>query len=376
MEYQITNKDRALLQLIAKGEATQGSDPYISVYPGSTEPALVQMTLAEVQEYQRRRINSGYKSSAVGKYQFIKATLKECIGYLGADPVRVKFTPDIQDALIIERLKKIRKYDSWMASPPDDEESTAQFMISLAREFASVPVPYDMVARGRQLRRGQSYYAGDGLNKAHHDPGAFFLNLTKIKKMEGETVALVDTAPSSEVNGAPPPVGRQTQSRAIASASGVGVGSRIGRDPGDPDGLVVRNLPDPNPKSIFTYRMTDPLDNRYDFRTGEKVNNLLKNGLNSKASVPEYTRNNSPAGTPIVNAGAVSPLADPNKTYTADDIDNSLGDSLFTNWENVISEVTNRDPDTQLAEERPERTEPTVLSRRTVSTTDKTFPRA
>ena len=76
MAVTVSDMDRKLLKLIADGEAVR-SNPYCSVWPGSVEPSLTSMTLSQVQDYQTQRINSGRESSAVGKYQFIKSTLKE-----------------------------------------------------------------------------------------------------------------------------------------------------------------------------------------------------------------------------------------------------------------------------------------------------------
>ena len=110
MSVSITDQEKALLNLIAKGEATQGADPYTSLWPSSSEPGLVQMTLSEVQQFQRQRVANGFRSSACGRYQFIQTALSDCIQYLGCNPLAVRFTPDIQDALIIAKLKKQRKF--------------------------------------------------------------------------------------------------------------------------------------------------------------------------------------------------------------------------------------------------------------------------
>ena len=371
MSVEITNQDRALLQLIAKGESTRGADPYISVYPSTTEPQLVRMTLAEVQEFQRRRINSGFRSSAVGKYQFIRSTLKVCIGYLSVDPFKVCFTPDMQDALIISRLKNKRGYDSWLSSSPDDTDATADFMISLAREFASVPVPYAMNVGNRSLKRGDSYYAGDGLNSAHHDPGAFIQNLIRILTMTGEAVKLVDTSTKSN-NAAVPPEGRTTQTQTSTAASGVGVGARIGNDAGSPQRFG--KIPEPNINGIYSYRMIDPMDNRYDFRTGEKVNDILTNGTGAKAASPQYAENNSPAGTPVSNAGEVSPMISHDVEYTADDIDSGVSESIFQNWQNSITETINRGPDQNISKEKTQFISPKSITQNNKSESNKDLP--
>ena len=41
-EITITDQERSLLTLIAKGESSAGVDPYTSLWPGTSEPSLVQ----------------------------------------------------------------------------------------------------------------------------------------------------------------------------------------------------------------------------------------------------------------------------------------------------------------------------------------------
>jgi hypothetical protein len=74
---------------------------------------------------------------------------------MGIDPNKVKFTPEVQDKLIIYRLRSQRKLDAWL----DDklEGGDREFMELLAQEFAGFPAP---------SRNGKSYYGKDGYNKA------------------------------------------------------------------------------------------------------------------------------------------------------------------------------------------------------------------
>lgn len=175
----MSDKEKKLLDLIAKGEAVRGSDPYHSLWPSTSEPSLTQLTLNEVQQFQQQRIDNGYASSACGRYQFIKGTLAECIGYLGVDPATTRFTPDIQDKLILARLRRVRKMDEWLNNDPD--WPTHKFMIKLAQEFASMPVPYELRGQNRVVAKGESYYAGDRLNRSNHDPDALHTELEDIK---------------------------------------------------------------------------------------------------------------------------------------------------------------------------------------------------
>jgi hypothetical protein len=65
--------------------------------------------------------------------------------------------------LINEKRPAVGAYLSGADVPIDEA------MLSLAKEFASVPVPFDTVdSRGRRVRAGQSYYHHFGGNRAGH----------------------------------------------------------------------------------------------------------------------------------------------------------------------------------------------------------------
>ena len=302
-EVTITDQEKALLDLIAKGEAVRGSDPYTSLWPSTTEPLLPQMTLAEVDRFQTQRINSGIRSSACGRYQFIRGTLRDCVGYLGVDPTRTRFTPDIQDALITARLKRIRKMDDWLAG----DLSTDRFMIKLAQEFASMPVPYPMQGASRMLAKGQSYYAGDGLNKSNHDPDTLYRELEDIRTggVGGSTTIPVNEDGPS---GALPASGTSPRAQTATQASGGGVGSYVGGNAGSRP-LPNGDLP-PATGTVYQYRVIDPLDDRYDFRTGEKVKDLLIHGTGAAAATPAVSGNIGPANVSTTNSGVAPPTTE------------------------------------------------------------------
>ena len=79
---EITQQDKALLSLIAAGESTGvRGDPYTALWPSSTEPSLIRMSLAQVTQFQRSRIRAGFKSTACGRYQFIKDMMDKSYKY-------------------------------------------------------------------------------------------------------------------------------------------------------------------------------------------------------------------------------------------------------------------------------------------------------
>lgn len=106
-------------------------------------------------------------SSAAGGYQFMNATLKDLKRELGLSGTQI-LDPNLQDRLAYHLLKR-RGYESYMAGKIDRTE----FGKRLAMEWASMPVLAACKGAHRTLKRGQSYYAGDALNKSLVAPERF-----------------------------------------------------------------------------------------------------------------------------------------------------------------------------------------------------------
>jgi hypothetical protein len=166
-----------LLTLIRRAESEgaarpQGVPSAYDVVWGGIKPAdrpqarvgkrLTQMTVAEVLAWQES-IDDRYRSEAAGAYQIMEDTFRG----LRSSPAAL-FNHAMQDALATQLLKR-RRLDRWVAS----EITDAEFGDRIAMEWASFPVmsPFLVRADGRTVTRGQSYYAGDGLNAAHVKPG-------------------------------------------------------------------------------------------------------------------------------------------------------------------------------------------------------------
>lgn len=105
-----------------------------------------------------------YGSSAAGAYQFMRATLKDLVRELGLRGGQV-LGANLQDRLAYHLLKR-RGYAEFIAG----KINSVEFAKRLAMEWASFPVLAATKGAHRQISRGQSYYAGDGLNKALIDP--------------------------------------------------------------------------------------------------------------------------------------------------------------------------------------------------------------
>ena len=154
----------SLLNFIARYES---GGNYNVVFGGEVIPNLTDMTINEVYKLQNSMRMKGKKSTAVGRYQFIQGTLKECVNGLGLDINTATFSPKLQDDLIIYRLRSMRKLDSWL----DGSLPTDKFLRNLAFEFASLPTP----------GTGQSAYAGDNLNVAGTNLDTALTTLDNIK---------------------------------------------------------------------------------------------------------------------------------------------------------------------------------------------------
>lgn len=127
---------------------------------------LTRLTLAQVLAWQRDVVARGAASSAAGAYQFIRKTLEGTRALEGV-PLDARFDAAMQDRLAV-RLLIGRGWRDLVAG----KISTVAFAEALAREWASFPVHRDQQGQQRPVKRGQSYYAGDGLNAASAKPEA------------------------------------------------------------------------------------------------------------------------------------------------------------------------------------------------------------
>ena len=84
-------------------------------------------------------------------------SLKKSLSLKGNEIFNVAFQDDLAVALMIRR--------GYMDYMRGNITATA-FANNLAKEWASMPVVTPMQGAHRWLKAGQSYYAGDGLNKS------------------------------------------------------------------------------------------------------------------------------------------------------------------------------------------------------------------
>ncbi len=152
-----------VLDLIRVTETSRDDDTAYETIYGHHEDELTkpitEMTVAELQENQPG-FSETWGSSASGAYQFMYATLGDLLEGEHCTEEDI-FEPDLQDDLGFVLLQR-RGYDPWAKF----QTSTDAFMVELSKEWASFPVPYDMQGAHQWVSRGQSYYAGDSVNKA------------------------------------------------------------------------------------------------------------------------------------------------------------------------------------------------------------------
>jgi muramidase (phage lysozyme) len=158
-----------LIRVTETGRADQTA--YDTVY-GHNEAkltrAITTMTVVELQGHQAG-FTQAFGSSASGAYQIMKATLADLRKSLALTGNEI-FDPAFQDELGYALLRR-RGYQPWV----EGRTSTDVLMVGLAKEWASFPVPSDMRGAHRRVARGQSYYAGDGVNKALVAPDVVWL---------------------------------------------------------------------------------------------------------------------------------------------------------------------------------------------------------
>jgi len=135
-----------LLDVIGSAEAPKG---YNQVYGKNKFLPTENMTLDEVMAFQDDMVRGGSESSAVGRYQFIRSTLKGLVNELGL-PGDTPFTPELQDRLAHELVMR-RGGQAFL----DGKMSMEDFQNNLSKEWAGLPTT-----------SGLSYYEGDGLNSA------------------------------------------------------------------------------------------------------------------------------------------------------------------------------------------------------------------
>ncbi len=158
---------KSLLQLIGNAESNGNYNAYFG-NASNQSIDFTSMSIGDVLQWQKDFVQQGNASSAVGRYQIIDSTLAGLIKQRGIDTGK-KFDQATQDMLAIALLER-RGSEKYI----NNEISREQFAANLAMEWAALP---KVIGESP----GDSYYAGDGLNKARVETGAVLAAIEPIK---------------------------------------------------------------------------------------------------------------------------------------------------------------------------------------------------
>jgi muramidase (phage lysozyme) len=163
-----------LLDFIAKPESNGDYRVIFGNHETTLTTPITEMTVDELIKAQH---GWGLKwgSSAAGRYQFMPTTLGQLEHQLRLTGSEL-FSPDLQDRLGFQLLLN-RGYAGFMSHALSIEE----FAKHLAMEWASLPVLATTQGAHRIVGRGETYYAGDRLNRALVPPDKVEEILTKVR---------------------------------------------------------------------------------------------------------------------------------------------------------------------------------------------------
>lgn len=175
-----------LLDFIGKAETgktgREAYDVLVFHQQAKLPKKLTSYTLTELLAAQKTWGSTGWtingkrqRGSAAGKYQIIRKTLMGLVERTKL-PGSTKFSPDVQDRLGYELLT-LRGWQAFTSG----QVTPSAFALELAKEWASMPVLSTVKGAHRTVTRGESYYAGDGVNKSQKDAEELEAILKKVR---------------------------------------------------------------------------------------------------------------------------------------------------------------------------------------------------
>jgi muramidase (phage lysozyme) len=206
-----------LLDFIGSGEGTyesmnQGTNKDGKIVGSALDSTsklgkkLTDMTIGEIRQRQRYIMDysnpqvGDYGIFAAGKYQIIPPNMDAALRGTGLTD-KDMFSPANQDIMGMNLLMNKAGREKLSAYLRGKSNDIIGAQTQLAQEFASVPVPIDMMGAYGPVKAGQSYYAGDG-NRAGHSVAETRAALEKERK----TNLSSRTGPKTKVSSAPPVV--------------------------------------------------------------------------------------------------------------------------------------------------------------------------
>lgn len=166
---------RPVLDLLGRSEGTDKGDGYnetlaYGAYTGG-DIDLVSMTLTQVDALQTKMLQhpkNKLNSSAVGRYQIVRTTMRAIRNTLGLTGKEL-FDRDMQDRMACFLLGQ-RGIDKWLAG----RLGTDTLLTNLAKEWASLPAP-----------SGKGYYSGQRASVTVADV-KYALSQVRERHMEGQ----------------------------------------------------------------------------------------------------------------------------------------------------------------------------------------------
>tara|TARA_A200000159_G_C7284053_1_gene322763 strand:+ start:168 stop:1172 length:1005 start_codon:yes stop_codon:yes gene_type:complete len=172
------SEEQRLFDALVGGESVDFDTVYNRAKVKPSKP-ITQMTVKEVQDWQQANIDAGSASTAAGRFQIISPNMKYLLDkkIIKKDDV---FDADTQmkayDGLLEKRGYSDFKEDINKATTKKEKQKVAEnFLVKLAKEYASVPIPVDIPDRinpetGEGLKKGDSYYEGRSGNTTKNNP--------------------------------------------------------------------------------------------------------------------------------------------------------------------------------------------------------------
>jgi len=158
-----------LLNVIAEAESKGNYNAYFG-NAVNKDIQFTKMTVAEVLDWQKRFVEEGNPSSAVGRYQIIRPTLVGLIKQLELKP-DARFDETLQDRLAIALMERRGSIDFI-----SEELSAENFAHELSKEWAALPKVIGSAPES-------SYYAGDGLNRSLIDSKTSLMAVERFKDL-------------------------------------------------------------------------------------------------------------------------------------------------------------------------------------------------
>lgn len=244
---------------------------------------LVNMTLGEIDQLQSemlRHPDNNLNSSALGRYQIIRTTLRGLKEEMGLTD-NMKFTPELQDQMAMHLLER-RGLSKWQAGEMSDD----QFINGLSAEWASLPR-----ANGRGTYSGQRIGTSTGGVK------------NALNKVRGTEVASLD--PSIGMSSGDPYSGI----RDVDSKGQAGQREKFRQWNPDPVGNNEANLQSIDPKLADVVRRAQEIaGTRFVVASGKRTPEMQKKAVEwgwSKTTESDHLDGSSVDLWPLDDSGSV-----------------------------------------------------------------------